>query len=219
MKRKFLSAIFILAALLVLPTFIVLGEKKSQGTIPVYLVSNDIHIEFILPVSSTVFDWRTFIDLESFEIDPLAAHWIELGWGDRRFYFEMPTWDDFTLRLALQALLIPGPSVMHVGFTKSHPAQREDIRKIMVSEETYSRLVEEIKNSFVKREGKPILMPGKGYTGLDNFYEAVGDYSLVRTCNVWTGQMLGAVGLARPLWSPTKYGLELIWPPLEQTPF
>jgi uncharacterized protein (TIGR02117 family) len=200
---------------LIIPTFIPLGEKRPYPPeVEIFLVSNDIHIEFILPARNEVFNWQQFTGMEHFALSEADAKWIELGWGDRRFYFEMPTWEDFTIKLALNALFIPGPSVMHVGYEHRHPSLRGNVRRIVVSKSAYKQLVQNIIKSFQIQDQGPVLVRGKGYTENDNFYEAKGNYSIFRTCNVWTAQMLGSIGLKRPLWSPTKYGLEWMWQPI-----
>lgn len=174
----------------------------------IYLLSNEIHTDIAIPVRNEVFDWETFIDPKDFKQRP--SEWIEIGWGDRQFYFEMPTWDKFNLKLGLDALLLPDPAIIHVNYLDSHPKNYPSARRIQISYATYKKLVETMRERFQLKNQKPILIPNKGYTETDNFYESYGSFSLLRTCNVWTAQILGEVGLKRPLWSPTKYGLEII---------
>jgi uncharacterized protein (TIGR02117 family) len=207
----------ILGLLLVVPTFIPLGGKPEQEGVEIFLVSNDIHIEFILPARTDIFDWQAFTGLSEYALGEDDARWIEIGWGDRRFYFEMPTWDGLTFELAFSALFLPGPSVMHIGYAKTHPRQRTSIRPISISREAYAELVKNILQTFQIDDEQPLLIPGKGYTINDNFYAAKGSYSFLRTCNVWTAEMLGTINLRRPLWSPTKYGLERMWPVASQS--
>jgi uncharacterized protein (TIGR02117 family) len=124
----------------------------------------------------------------------------------------MPTWDHFTLDLAADALFIPDPAVMHVEYLNYIPSGSETfIRKVKVSKMTYAKLVNAIKKWFVLEGGKPILLPGKGYTPRDHFFEANGSYSIIKTCNVWTSDIFADAGLRHPLWSPTKHGMEFIW--------
>lgn len=175
----------------------------------VYLISNDIHTDIAVPVRNSVFDWETFLNKDDFKSRP--TEWIEIGWGDRQFYFEMPTWDKFTLKLAADALFWPDPAIMHVTYLDSHPSTYSSAQKVEISFKTYQKIVETFKNRFDQKEGRPILIPGKGYDETDNFYEAQGSYSIIRTCNAWTSEILAEAGLPRPMWGPTKHGLGRIW--------
>ncbi len=175
----------------------------------IYLISNEIHTDIAIPIKNKVFDWETFLDPHQFAFR--QDEWIEIGWGDRQFYFEMPTWDKFTMKLAMDALFLPDPAVMHVSYLNSHPSKFANVKKIRISYATYEKLVKALKGYFQQKDGKPILMAGKNYSDSDNFYEAHGSYSIIRTCNVWTNDIMGEAGLKHPLWSPTKYGLLFMW--------
>lgn len=190
-------------------TFIPIGSLDPKPEMDIYLLSNEIHTDIVVPVRNQVFDWETFLNPLEFASRP--AEWIEIGWGDRQFYFEMPTWDKFTMKLALDALLLPDPAVMHVNYLDSHPKNYTSARKVTISYATYEKLVKALKESFFLKDGKPIVLSGKSYSSTDNFYEAHGSFSLIRTCNVWTSEVFGKAGLKRPLWSPTKYGLEFLY--------
>lgn len=210
MFKKILIGIAIFVLLLPLPTFIHLGDKDSVHEVTVYLVSNDIHVGIMVPRKTPDVDWDEFVLDEAFPQKFPKLEWVEFGWGDRRFYFEMPTWDKFTYELAADALFWPDPAVMHVGLSAPLP-ESAYVRKIGLTRERYKKLSEAIKDSFILQNGKPILIPGKGYSPVDSFFEAKGSYSLIRTCNVWTSDIFAAAGLRHPLWSPSKYGLEWIW--------
>ena len=197
-----------LVILITLPTFIPTGEKEESGEIEIFLVSNEIHTDLALPVKNDVFDWTSFIDPADFKSGP--SQWIEIGSGDRDFLFEIPTWDKFDLKVLLDALFWPDPAIMHVNFLGTHPTVYQH-RVLRISRERYRLLVDSIKKSFVLDKGKPVLIPGRGYSESDNFYEGKGDFSIVRTCNVWTSEKLASANLLHPLWSPTKYGLMFLW--------
>lgn len=175
----------------------------------IYLISNDIHTDIAVPIRNEIFDWETFLNKDEFKKRP--TEWIEIGWGDRQFYFEMPTWEQFTLRLAADALLWPDPAVMHVTYLDSHPSAYTSAQRVEVSFKTYKKIVELFVSRFKKKNGKPILIPGKGYDQTDNFYEAEGSYSIIRTCNEWTSEILAEAGLPHPVWAPTKHGIQRIY--------
>jgi uncharacterized protein (TIGR02117 family) len=186
-----------------------IGSVDPQPEMDIYLISNEIHTDLVVPVKNKVFDWEVFLDPEDFLSRP--SEWIEIGWGDRQFYFEIPTWDKFSLNIALNALLFPSDAIIHINYLNDHPMNYSSAKKISISYATYQKLVKEIHQRFKTKQHRPILIEGKGYSSSDNFYEAHGNFSLVRTCNVWTSEILAAGELKHPLWSPTKYGLQFLW--------
>ena len=211
MFKKISIGFAILFISFLLSSFIPLGEKDENPEMEIYLISNSIHIGIVFPVKNRVIDWRESFDLSKFSTESSKMEWIEFGWGDRQFYFEMPTWDHFTLRLAFDALLLPDPAVMHVGFLDRHPTEYGSVRVVKVSYKTYEKLVASVQSWFLKKDGKPIFIPDRGYSKEDNFYEARGSYSILNTCNVWTAKVFADAGLKHPFWSPTKYGMEYLW--------
>lgn len=209
MLKKIVLGTFLFLLLLITLSFIPVGSTDPKPEMEIYLISNEIHTDFALPVKNDIFDWETFLDPKDFKNRP--SGWIEIGWGDRQFYFEMPTRDKFSFRLAADALFSPDPAVIHVNYLDAHPEFYATAQKVRISYKTYQKLVKELKGRFLQQQGKPILIPGKGYSTTDNFYEAEGLFSILRTCNSWTSEILGEVGLKHPLWSPTKYGLQFVW--------
>lgn len=190
-------------------TFIPVGSVDPKPEMEIYLLSSEIHTDIVVPVRNKVFDWESFFDPAEFRSRPVE--WIELGWGDRQFYFEVPTWDKLTLRLAFDALFLPDAAVMHVNYLDRHPNDYSGARRIKISYATYRKLVNSLKSHFKLKSNKPTVLAGKSYSDTDNFYEAYGSFSLARTCNVWTSDVLADAELKHPLWSPTKYGLEFLW--------
>lgn len=203
MLKKLLVCSIVFLSLIVLPTFIIIGSKEEAPDMELYLLSNDVHVGLVLPLKNEVVDWSEFFDLSNFQD---TGEWFQLGWGDQRFYFDVPTWDNLTIGIAIDALLLPGTPVIHVDFLLDPPRELET-KVVKISHEKYRKLVEEIKSRFIVEGKRPILITGKGYSTTDNFYRAEGTYSVFRTCNNWTAELLGHVGLRRPLWSPAKYGL------------
>ncbi len=200
---KILFGLLALVSLIALPSFIIIGSDDPLPEVEVFLLSNDVHVGLVLPLKNELVDWSEFFDLEDFKTH---GEWFQLGWGDRTFYFEVPEWDDLTVMKAIDALLLPGEPVIHVDFLQSHPERLGGL-SVKMSQEKYLALSREIRSRFIRKNNQPVLISSKAYGTSDNFYEAHGTYSLIRTCNNWTSELLGSQGLRRPLWSPMKYGL------------
>lgn len=213
-KKFFL--IFLLSFLGIICFFVFLtffshGQKDTKEEMEVYLSSSDIHVGLVLPLKNAVFDWRNFLNSPDNLYRNTVVTWVEFGWGSKRFYFEMPTWDKFSLSLAFDALFLSEASVMHVDFLDQFSMKQKNLRPVKISFQNYLLLVKAIQDEFSLRDGKAIFYSSFQYGAMDRFYEAKKSYSYLRTCNVWTSDMLAVANLPHPIWSPSKYGLEWIY--------
>ncbi len=181
------------------------GVTPSQG-ITVYLVSNGVHLDLLLPVEAAGIDWQRDLLPEHLAVPRDDAPLIGFGWGDAGFYLSTPTWADLQLSTAVTALTGSGPTVMRV----TRAWQGGGIA-ITLPEDRYHQLAGAISVGFA-RDGNGQVQPilGSGYGPVDVFYRGTGHYSAVLTCNEWIARVLRAAGLRTPLWAP------LPWPVLWQ---
>lgn len=180
---------------------------KEEKTIDIYVISNPIHTEFLLPVKNDEMNWLEVINPSDFEHNVLQYPLIAIGWGDKGFYTEMPYWKDFTLKLALNALFIPTESVLHLDFYPSPEYFQFSTKKLTISKRQYKILVNYIRSFFVEHNGKLILHRNKNYSATDNFYKSKSSFHLFNTCNMWTNDGLKRMGIKTSLWSPFKFGI------------
>ena len=123
------------------------------------------------------------------------AKYLEIGWGDKRFYQST----DPSMDIALDALFTATPSVVHVyGFKKPVEAafSKSETLKLEILDENYSNLLRFIYRSFVRNAdgaGRPL---GKGLYGerTSQFYAGTGDFHLFNTCNTWVADALKVAG-------------------------
>jgi uncharacterized protein (TIGR02117 family) len=127
-----------------------------------------------------------------------------LGWGNKDFYVNTPTWNDLTFLTAFKAAFGLGPAAMHVTRYRIKPAVSKNCIRYLITEEQYNKLVNYLMNhlSHDKTSPKLIAHPGYGYN--DRFYESAGTYSLLNTCNEFTGNGMGAAGLPVGMWTPLE---------------
>ena len=64
----------------------------------VYLVSNGIHTDLILPAHAQGLDWRPLFPDHDFKRPDPAARWLAFGMGEREVYLETPRWRDIRPR-------------------------------------------------------------------------------------------------------------------------
>lgn len=118
-----------------------------------------------------------------------------IGWGDRGFFLETPTWSDLKMTTAANALLVPSQSCLHVYLTNPQflTASR---RRVRISQQQYEQLCAFIDNSFSRDAAdnyQPI--PGISYSQSDAFFAANGSYHAFATCNCWVGNALRSAGV------------------------
>lgn len=175
---------------------------ETPDGVEVFVLSNGVHTDLVLPLTHEVMDWRPWFPAAHFgTLGPGLDH-LAIGWGDRGFYLNVPTWDDLTFGLAFNAMFLRGPSVMHVTLL-GRPEPATLCRRVRVSREQYRRLTEFVRRQFqVGEQGRPIRVAAPGYEETDAFYEARGSYSCIQTCNAWTGDALRHAGIRTGVWTP-----------------
>lgn len=188
------------------------AEKGQPEEITVYIKTNGAHTDIVVPVSNDIMDWSREMPCSN-NISPDTDYsYVGIGWGDKGFFLDMPTWDDLTFRLAFNAAFWCNSTAMHATYYKQMQ-EGDDCRRIMVSREQYARLVEFICSRFVrgKNGGFINIKTDAAYGMTDAFYEARGRYNLFYTCNTWTNDALAAAGQRHCLWTIFDKGLFLIY--------
>lgn len=179
------------------------SEKRqvTEDEVTIYLSTNGVHTDFVMPVVHEVIDWRTKVE------QPLnGAKWLAFGWGDKGFYIDTPSWSDLRMTTALSALSGVGESAMHVTAYGAF-ALDENTVEVKLSTTEYQALVHYIDASFDKKEGAYQRIEVEGYHQSDAFYEARGSYSLFYTCNTWVNQGLKQINQKAALWTLHDQGI------------
>jgi uncharacterized protein (TIGR02117 family) len=176
--------------------------KEDENGIEIFVSSNGVHTDVIVPVKTSEKDWTEKIKPEDFK--PSALKYVAFGWGDKGFYLNTPTWADLKFSTAVNALFLGGSTAMHVSYENKAPVLDQYCRSIKISSEQYRKLVSYIEASFMTAEdGNYKLIKGHHYSNEnDNFYDAIGSYYFFRTCNNWTNASLKAAGVKAALWAP-----------------
>lgn len=205
--------IFVLVYLLLLPLGALipvnLKYRPAQNGTEVYLSTNGMHIDFILPTQNHLFDWTKIINNQPFVKHLEEYPYLGLGWGDWNFYIELDAWENLSLKLAARALLNPNtPTLMHITGYDQLPYDTLKVAKVVLSNSQYLQLCDFIYTAFDLNKNKAIdLLPNLGYTEHDNFYKAKGSYHAFHTCNYWVNKGLKKIGVRTALWSPLDRGI------------
>jgi uncharacterized protein (TIGR02117 family) len=199
---------FLLALILgAVPANVAFREAAADG-VTIFVRSNGIHTWIVMPKLNADMDWRPYAQPAHLR-DPRwgNADHVAIGYGNREFYLNTPTWGDLTVRRAFAAFFGGGPSLLHVEHI-DRPRPDRWQRPIRISHGQYRRLAGYIQLRFrLDPGGRPLPVPGRGYGDNDAFYEANGGYSFTFTCNEWTGRALRYAGVRMGLWTPFEQSI------------
>ena len=168
--------------------------KPASVGVEVYLISNGVHVDIVVPVDNDVMRWS---DMFPSSVFPAASRtgFVGFGWGDRTFFLETRTWADFEVSSAVSALFWKTSTVMHVT-QYADPSRYASVRSLNLRPGEYERLVAYIDRSFQRNGLRGANTdPWGSYAESDMFYEAIGHYSLINTCNAWAGWALKEAGV------------------------
>ncbi|MBE9576875.1 TIGR02117 family protein [Flavobacterium aquaticum] len=207
-------AIFILSLvtyllIVTLLSFVSVNEDlvENQKEIPIYILTNGVHTDIVLQIKNEHHDWSTQLKFEHTKSKDTTYQYVALGWGDKGFYLETPTWADLKASTAIKAASGLSTSAMHVTFYK-HLKENQSCKKIQISLGNYKKLVAFIKESFQTKSGEFLKIETDAVYGKhDVFYEANGSYSLFYTCNSWANQALKAANQKAALWTISDSGI------------
>ena len=171
----------------------VVAEEPPKAVPPVFYVDNHgWHSGIIVPRAAIPRGaWPPGV----VEHDFAGCAYLELGWGDRKFYpAKKPT-----AGMALSAAVVPGPSVLHIaGFNpplaSAHPWTA--VVTVPCTAEELANLCRDLGRSFeTDAQGKVDRMALGLYGRRSEFYPARGRYWIGNTCNTWTVREMRAGGL------------------------
>ena len=206
----FLLTLIVYGLLVTLMSFVTVNDKETaidEPKVAIFILTNGVHTDIVVPVKNDTFDWSKQIKFEHTKAKDATAKYLAMGWGDRGFYLETPTWADLKVSTALKATTGLSSSALHTTFYKS---MKEDAycKKIQISTVDYQKLVLFINESFETNSGEKIKIETDAVYGKnDIFYEAKGSYSLFYTCNSWANQALKAANQKAAFHTLTDTGI------------
>jgi len=171
--------------------------KNSKTGKEVFIYSNGVHLDIGF----------NRIDIEETELLKQIgedSHYLFIGWGDKGFYLDTPTWAELKFKTALRALFLPSKTLLHTTYKGQLP--QKNLYKITVTNDQFKELITFIENHFKNKTLNKV--EGGSYEGYANeFYEANGNYFLTYTCNQWVCEALKKTGVRTALWSPFDKGV------------
>ncbi len=175
-------------------------RTQLDCTYPIYVSSvNHFHAELVVPVTTAAFDWRSHLPLSQLGPNADIYRYLSIGWGDRKFFMNS-SYDPVSI---FDTLFLPGPTVMHVWGhqdLKKFNSKNFEIRQISLDRTNYLALMHFIDAGFQHDAHHAVRYLRQGLYPDSGFYEAVGSYSILRTCNTWTAEGLRKADVNTPVW-------------------
>ena len=127
--------------------------QPTADGIEIWLVSNPIHTDIVLPIHAEAMDWREHFPEGFFSVDARRATHVAIGWGSKGFYINTPTWADLRFSTVVKALFWPSASCMHATLCTAEGIP-QDARSVKISAAQYQRLVEFVNSGFRRQCGR-----------------------------------------------------------------
>lgn len=186
------------------------GEITENPDIVIYIITNGDHTDIVVPVKSAKIDWNEKIKFSNIISKDTTYSYLAIGWGDKGFYLDTPTWSQLKFSVAFKACFGINTTAMHTTFYYTM-TENDQCRKILINEDQYQRLIDFMIDRFkTDSSGNFInIKTNATYGNSDAFYEAKGRYSLFYTCNSWANDALKAAGQKACLWTAFDTGIFL----------
>ena len=183
-------------------------EKGTKDELSIYILTNGVHTDLVLPIKTEQIDWSEKIKFENTKGKQTDYQYLAVGWGDKGFYLDTPTWAELKFSTAFRAAFGLSSAAIHATYYR-RMKEGEDCVKINISKDQYQRLINFIKKSLlVQSNGEFIpIATNANYGDSDAFYDAKGSYSLFHTCNGWTNDALKVSGQKASVWTPFDSGI------------
>ncbi|MFN3232318.1 MAG: DUF2459 domain-containing protein [Alphaproteobacteria bacterium] len=179
------------------------GEASdSDGASEVFVQSNGIHLEFVVPTPTT----GPLATAAGYLPGPQPP-FLGFGWGERDFFLKTPTWADFNLAVAAGALLWQSDVLMRVRPVYETPSGPNS-RRLRASDAQAAQIKRFIQESiYFGPNGQPVPVESTLYDPAGVFLEGRGTYTPFYTCNEWVNDGLRRAGVRTAAWSPFPHGV------------
>jgi len=185
-------------------------ESGTTDDVSIYIKTNGVHTDIVVPTKTEQIDWSKEIKFSNIESKDTSYKYLAIGWGDKGFYLETPTWAELKASVAFKAATGLSTTAIHATYYQSMTVD-STCRRIDISKNQYSRLIEYVTNSAqLDKNGHWIHIETEAnYGDSDAFYEAKGSYSMFHTCNTWANNGLKFSGQKHCFWTPFDTGIFL----------
>ena len=209
-NRKICSGILLIVSLFLISAFIPRKWSNYSNLACDYqicIANTGIHSNILVPTENDAYNWRNYLSIDKIGIDAVNDYkYLSFGWGDQDFYMTISSISDFDFYPIFKAVFLPTSSVMYVRGYQSLP-QNIEVKCIYTDKANYLQLTKFIEASFKLDRNHRKIRIGNGNTSTAGFYAAKGNYSILKTCNAWTGDALRKADINTPLWDSLSFAI------------
>lgn len=175
--------------------------QQAEGEPLVYVCTSLAHADILLPSRDPLIDWTTLFPTVMPPGLPAEAY-VAVGWGDLRFFREVPSWAELRPSIALGALAGLHDTALRV-VAVTPPAGDPDCRPLRVDRAGRQALIDHIRAGLA--EDMPVAQ-----ANFEAYYRAKGRYGPFNTCNQWVADAFAAAGLPYARFAP--FSFSVTWP-------
>jgi uncharacterized protein (TIGR02117 family) len=179
----------------------------ADDCVRIFVRSNEIHTDIVMPTvhEELGIDWRKRFPPDDFQASVSRSPYVAVGWGNRKFFLETPTWADLKVANVVGALFWPSESVLHVEYLPLATPSAQ-MHELLVTRQQYVELVRFVESSLADcgEDGCARSAGQITFGAADRFYVSAGRYHCFNTCNQWTGRGLARAGAPVGIWTPLK---------------
>lgn len=199
-----LVSLYVLVFLVVSPFTCDEEPTSEPKTELVYISSNGIHTDIILPIRHPLKNWEETLQLSHFlAVDTFQTH-LKFGWGDKQFFLRTKEWSDMEVGTVLKTVFGRGPGAMHLILCTPKDLDKRQLRLIYLTKAQYQRLCSYIQSSFLFVNNHAQEIVNHPYGNYDCFFDSSLEYNMFFTCNTWTNNALHRAGQRTAYWTPFK---------------
>ena len=179
--------------------------RQPVDGIDIFVESNGIHVSLVLPISAAGEDLSDLVRPEHLSDPQLFGTHVMIGWGHQAVYRNARTWNDVRSGDVASAVLGSDQTTLHI-YHLVDPKPLPHRKMLRVSAAQYRNIISQVRATFRLNE-QQLSVAHPAY-GPDNvFYDSVGHYSALNTCNNWTGTVLKNAGVRVGVWTPLPGGI------------
>jgi uncharacterized protein (TIGR02117 family) len=180
-------------------------DMQGGSETTVILAAGPIHYDLLFPADPETL--QAFGFLGDVGVPMHDPDWIIVGWGSRAFYTATGTYQDMALAPVGKAVV--GDSAV-LRFDVAYGDLNDFGLAVPMSYAQLAMLRGQILQELARDEqGALVPVAGAGFTATDVFLAANSRFSILRTCNVWIGDVLRGAGVKMGIWTPTPYAVTL----------
>jgi uncharacterized protein (TIGR02117 family) len=173
--------------------------------IDIFVETNGVHVSLIVPISTAEEDLSDLIRPDQLSDPMLYGTHAMIGWGHGAVYRNAETWGDVNVADFGSAIFGSDFTTLHI-YHLTNPKPLPHRKMLRVTAMQYRSIVTQIRATFrLGKQGRSIAHPAYGPNNI--FYDSIGHYNALNTCNTWTGTVLKKAGVRIGMWTPLPGGV------------